>query len=189
MANNSRKKVLWIDFFGVICSEIAPFWFQKYFPNDLPDSLLKKYFLPADVGEISNKELMKGLSTLIGKSTEDVEKEFYSMVHIQKDVVAYIEKLKKSHHVILCSNASADFPRKIIRDNHLDYLFDDIIISSEIGYRKPDVKFFEKCLLVSQCKKEEVIFIDDNTRNIEAAKNFGVHAILFTGSCDLPQNI
>jgi HAD superfamily hydrolase (TIGR01509 family) len=187
MTHEHKVKVIWIDFFGVICSEIAPFWFQKYFSEEESLLLKEKYFIPADVGDISNSELMNHLSKLVGKTAGELDKEFYSSVKINREVVAYLEKLKKTHTIILCSNASSIFLRTIIKDNNLGHLFDEIIISSEIKCRKPDNQFFDKCLQLSECPKEEIIFIDDNKVNIESAKNFGVQTILFTKSEDLLQ--
>lgn len=189
MTHNHKIRVIWIDFFGVICSEIAPFWFRNYFSKEEAILLKEKYFKPADLGEISNAELVDELSILVKKSTDEINNEFDSYVKINREVVSYLEKLKMSHKIVLCSNASSDFLRGIISDKGLEGLFDKVVISSEIKYRKPDVRFFEKCLELSECGKEEIIFIDDNTINIESAKDFGIQSILFSQANDLPQSI
>ena len=189
MTYDDKVKVIWIDFFGVICSEVAPFWFEKYFTKEESFLLKEKYFKPVDIGDISNLELMTHLSTLVKKPTEEINEEFNSYVKINNKVVFYLEKMKKSHKIILCSNASSDFLRRIIKNNNLEHLFDKVIISSEIKCRKPDKQFFDKCFAVSECIKEEIIFIDDNKVNIESAENFGVQTILFTKSEDLLQII
>ena len=188
-SKNHKIRVMWIDFFGVICSEVAPFWFQKYFSKEEAALLKEKYFKLADLGKISNAELMNALSILVKKPTDEINKEFDSYVKINREVVAYLEKLKTSYKIILCSNASSDFLRGIISNKGLEGLFDKVVISSEIKYRKPDMRFFEKCLELSECNKEEIIFIDDNKVNIESAKDFGVWSILFSQADDLPQNI
>ncbi len=187
MTRDHKIKVIWIDFFGVICSEVAPFWFQKYFSKEESILLKEKYFKPADLGEISNSELMNHLSAQVQRPVEEINEEFNSYIEINNQVVSCLKKLKKSYKIILCSNASSDFLRKIIRDNSLDYLFDEIVISSDVKCRKPDIQFFEKCLASSDCSKEEIIFIDDNKMNVESAKGFGVQTILFTKSENLLQ--
>lgn len=189
MTHNHKIRVIWVDFFGVICSEIAPFWFQKYFSKEESLILKEKYFKPADLGEISNAELLIELSTLIKKPVDEINKEFDSYVKMNTEVIDYLENLKVSHKIILCSNASSDFLRAIILNKGLEGFFDKVVISSEIKYRKPDIRFFEKCLELSECNKEEILFIDDNKMNTESAEDFGVQAVLFSKVDDLPQNI
>jgi len=130
---------------------------------------------------------MSHLSALVKKSVEEINKEFNSLVKINNQVVYSLERLRKSYRLVLCSNASSTFLQNIIRDHNLEYLFDKIIISSDIKYRKPTKQFFNECLELSECLKEEIIFIDDNKENIESAKNFGVQTTLFTKNEDLLQ--
>jgi putative hydrolase of the HAD superfamily len=187
--HNHNIRVIWIDFFGVICSEVAPFWFKKYFSDEQAVVLKERYFKSADLGQISNVELVTELSALVKKSTDEINKELNHFIKINKEVVGYIEKLKPTHTIILCSNASSEFIRGIISKNGLDGLFDHLVISSEIKCRKPDMRFFEKCLELSECNKQEIIFIDDNKVNIKSATDFGVQAVLFSTIDDLPKNI
>lgn len=130
--------------------------------------------------------MVNALSVLVKKTTNEINDEFDSYVKMNIEVIAYLEKLKMSHKIILCSNASSDFLRGIISNKGLEGLFDKVVISSEIKCRKPDIRFFEKCLQFSGCNKEEIIFIDDNKINIESAKDFGVQAVLFSKIEDLP---
>ncbi len=177
--------MLWIDFFGVICSEVAPFWFKKYFSEGEVDELKDRFFKPLDLGEISNDELFNKLSILVEKPNSDISSEINSLVKINQDVVDCLRTLKNSHKIILCSNAGKSFLDRILKENNLEDIFDARVISSEIKVAKPDKKFFDICLEVSNSDKKDILFIDDNPVNVDAAARFGVKAILFTGTSTL----
>lgn len=57
--------------------------------------------------------------------------------------------------------------------------FEDIVVSGEVRLVKPDRRIFE--LTVERCglTPGSTIFVDDNVGNVEAARAFGLHALLF----------
>jgi HAD superfamily hydrolase (TIGR01509 family) len=183
--NRNKNKTIVFDFFGVICSEVAPFWFKKYFSDQKALELKEKYFRPVDIGEMSEKELLDELGKLVGKSPKEVKKEWFSFVKINQDVISIIESLKQDFKIVLCSNALATFLRQILKENDLEHLFDEIIISSEIRLVKPDPSFFERSLEIIGEKPENLIFIDDNPLNVSSAQNLGIESHLFKSIDDI----
>jgi 2-haloacid dehalogenase len=75
--------------------------------------------------------------------------------------------------------------------NRFDFLelFDDIIVSGEEGVAKPDPGIFE--ILRNRIGHALVgcVFIDDNLDNIQAAREAGLDAILFTDPGHLRQDL
>ena len=59
--------------------------------------------------------------------------------------------------------------------------FDGTVVSALVGICKPDRRIYEYLLFKYGLKAEECIFIDDLPANIEAAKEVGIHGILFDG--------
>ena len=55
----------------------------------------------------------------------------------------------------------------------------NIFTSYELGLLKPDIKIFQVVLQKLNVKPQEVIFIDDKSANVEAAKLIGIHGIVF----------
>lgn len=58
-------------------------------------------------------------------------------------------------------------------------------VSCDMGHRKPDDEAFLLPLRQLGAAPEDVVFVDDNVRNIDAAARLGLDAIRFTGAEDL----
>ncbi len=178
-------KVIIFDFFGVICSEVAPFWFQKYISKKEVQKYKKFYFEPADSVEISDDKLLENLSRFSDETAKKVKGELYNLVKINYDVVKIIKNLKQNHKIGICSNSNSKFLYTILQANELINLFDSIIISSEYGVTKPDVRIYKFALEQLSASPQETIFIDDNPKNIQGAEQVGIKSILFTNPKEL----
>jgi HAD superfamily hydrolase (TIGR01549 family) len=64
-------------------------------------------------------------------------------------------------------------------------LFDVVSFSYDEGISKPNPSAFQNILKKLNAKPEECIFIDDNPRNVEAAKALRIESILFTNATEL----
>ena len=77
------------------------------------------------------------------------------------------------------TNWSAElFPIALERYDFLHW-FDGRVVSGEEKMRKPTPAFYQLLLERYQLTAGEVVFIDDNLRNIRAAEAMGIHSILF----------
>lgn len=54
-----------------------------------------------------------------------------------------------------------------------------IFVSYELGLLKPDVEIYKRVLERLGAKPEEVIFVDDKVKNVDAAKSIGIKGIVF----------
>jgi len=60
--------------------------------------------------------------------------------------------------------------------------FDHIFLSFEIGHKKPDPQAFQAVIDYYNVSPEEIFFIDDNERNVNAAIRCGMQAVRFEGT-------
>jgi HAD superfamily hydrolase (TIGR01509 family) len=68
---------------------------------------------------------------------------------------------------------------------HLAERFETVLASHHLGVRKPDPAFFERLLdRLGRCV-DEVLFVDDRERNVEAARQVGLRAHRFTDATAL----
>lgn len=140
------------------------------------------------------RSLEEGTQILINKFPEQEEniKAFYGrwvemLGGAIEGTVDIFKELKASgkYQIYALTNWSAEtFP---IAQEKFDFLnwFDGIVVSGTERMKKPSPQFFQLLLDRYQLKADEVLFIDDNLRNVEAARKMGVESIQFTSPEDL----
>jgi putative hydrolase of the HAD superfamily len=121
----------------------------------------------------------------VGISAESIDQEFRDLVHINNDVISLLREMKGVLRIVLCSNAGASFLRRVLKDNNIEEVFDEIIISSEIGLAKPDEAFFKETLRILDRQAGDVIFVDDNEENVKAAQSLGIDSHVFASFEDI----
>ncbi len=179
------KKAIIFDFFGVISSEVAPFWFAERFEHEEALRLKEEYMGPSDRGEVSEEETFKRLSLLSGESAEEIYADFTKRAVIDVETVALIERLKKTYKIVLLSNAMSSWLKNILDKNSLMRLFDFAVISADEKIAKPDRRIFELVLNRANITADEAIFIDDNKKNVDGAIRVGIEGIIFTDAQSL----
>jgi putative hydrolase of the HAD superfamily len=63
----------------------------------------------------------------------------------------------------------------------LDTHFDDVVISGQVGRRKPDASIFELACERLEVAPSSVVFVDDLLDNVRAAEQVGLRAVHHTG--------
>ena len=80
------------------------------------------------------------------------------------------------------------FPVALERFDFLN-LFEDIVVSGQVGVAKPDLAIFTILRERIGHSLDGCIFIDDSPRNVEAAAEAGLDAILFTDTGHLRRDL
>lgn len=100
---------------------------------------------------------------------------------LYKDTVAIINELKnRGYKVGLLSNLRLmDYKRyeEQIKKIKLDYIF----LSYKIGFLKPYKEIYEFVIKECKCNPSDIIFFDDNIKNVNGAKECAINAFLATG--------
>lgn len=100
-------------------------------------------------------------------------------VGVDPEMYALVNELKDLHvRVGLLSNIN-DRYTKLIRDFGFYDPFNPCLLSCEIGFEKPHKEAYEALLKALDLPAEEVVFIDDKSENVVAAKKNDIDAILF----------
>jgi len=85
----------------------------------------------------------------------------------------------------LLSNSNALHWPRVRNDMQLGAAFDSHFISHLTGYIKPDADAFEHAAESLGCPPAQVLFLDDNLLNVEAAQGIGMHAIRVRGPAEV----
>ena len=183
------KNIILFDFFGVICSEIAPFWFGDRFDKQTALRIKEELVGPADLGYIEEDVLFERIARACNTEADLVRREWMELAVIDWEMVELVRQLKEKYKVYLLSNAPGEFLHEILTKNNLYPLFDRMFISSEIKLAKPSRDFFEYCISKIGEPKEAMIFTDDNIKNVTAAREVGIDTIHFIGCEDYKARI
>lgn len=84
---------------------------------------------------------------------------------------------------VLSNSNSLHWPR-IMNEMQLSTAFDHCFCSHLTGKIKPDADAFYHVLDSLDCSSREVLFLDDNLLNINAARDIGMHAVLVRGAIE-----
>jgi epoxide hydrolase-like predicted phosphatase len=177
------------DFFGVICSEIAPFVLPRYMSAEAAIAYKASVVERADLGEIDLPEVLEHLSRLTGATPAQLEAEFWACVKINPAMVALIESLRGRYKTALLSNAMRPFLSQILAKHDLPRLFDAMVISCEEGVTKPNPAIYRLMADRLGVPTAACFFTDDSPINIAAARASGMQAALFTGVEQLKRDL
>ncbi|GAA0526227.1 putative hydrolase of the HAD superfamily [Rhizomicrobium palustre] len=174
-------KAVIFDFFGVICSEITPFVLPRYMSAEEAVAYKADIVEEADLGHLDLPQVLEMLAARTGASAAQLHAEFWAHVNINPEMVALIEEVKAKRRTALLSNAMNPFLRQVMAKHDLERLFDDIVISAEVGLTKPNPEIYALSVKRLGLAPQACVFTDDNQNNIAAAEGFGLKALLFTG--------
>lgn len=104
-----------------------------------------------------------------------------------------LEKLQGQYAMYIVSNGTASIQHSRIAGADLAKYFDDIFISEEVGYNKPDRRFFDFCFEAIEkrqgkpiCREETVIIGDSLTSDIQGGNQAGIDTVWFYPKGDKP---
>lgn len=108
---------------------------------------------------------------------------------INFELIEIIKNLKnKGYKTALLSNNSITLRQRLEEKNIAD-IFDELIISAEVGYQKPQPEIFEILFKTLGVDSSEVIFVDDSKKSLEGAESIGYIPILFTNNQKLEEDL
>lgn len=190
-------KVILFDADGVLLTgTMFSKYLQKYLGinEDIVQPFFDNEFQKCLTGEADiKKELPKYLKRWgWKKSVDDFLTLWFTSEHkLDRDLIAYIQALRKNG--ITCSvatNQERNRAKYMLSHMGFTMLFNKIYPSSHIGHKKSDIRFFVKVMKdLPLVRKEEVLFWDNSLRNIEVAKEFGIHAELYTSFPDFQKKM
>ena len=100
---------------------------------------------------------------------------------LNKKIQDFLIGVKGKYKLAMISN---------INETHFEFLkkkmpifgeFDKLILSYEVGFRKPAIEIYNAALRAVGAKKSDAFYIDDRADLIEAASGFGIKGMTFNG--------
>lgn len=106
------------------------------------------------------------------------------LLEVPPERLAYLENLRYTYSLFLLSNTNAIHIEKCQQYFRTRYgiqdlrkLFHQAFLSYETGLWKPDYKIYQKVIDETGFKPAEILFLDDNQDNLDAARDLGINTI------------
>ncbi len=136
-------------------------------------------------GKIDEAEFWNQVSKAHGLRNVEVSEDLLGRA-FTKELKPFPEVQKIAHYLgergittAVLSNTIEPHARAL-REAGLYEGFNAVILSHEVGLRKPEREIYDYALGALGAKADRTIFIDDDPENIEAARAAGMHGIIFS---------
>jgi putative hydrolase of the HAD superfamily len=150
----------------------------------MPKEIKKKYQNEVLTGKCSIEDIFKLLikELKINKDIKDIinsyKKNYEKFSPINNQMLNLIKKLRKNYKILALSNTNS-IHKEVNMKRRLFENFDQAFLSFEMRVRKPNKEIFSIILEKTRLLPEEIMFIDDNEKNIKNSKELGFMAIKY----------
>lgn len=153
--------------------------------------VIETIFAQSIEGKISEKQAIKTIARKL-RITEYKLRKLYVWAYrrhlrINKPLHKKALELKKRGYEIGILSDQWYLSKKALMPKKLYKKFNPIIVSCDVGVRKPNSKIYKIVIKKTHSKPEEILFIDNQDWNIPPAKKLGMKTIQFKDNKQLSQ--
>ncbi len=127
---------------------------------------------------------------LNGLSFEKFERIYSNLFSAKKDALKLIRALSKKYAIAMLSNTNGIHYSYWLKVLGKDVnLFKELILSFQVGLRKPDPKFFLEAAKRLGVRPQQCVYIDDFGNYAVAARKLGMAGIHFKSAGQLEKDL
>jgi putative hydrolase of the HAD superfamily len=185
------KRALLTDFGGVLTTNVFDAFRSFAVAEGLDPDAVRKTFREQpealaglrrlERGEVSVEEFEPGFAAALGVADHaDIVKRLFAGVGPDEPMVEAVRRIHAAGvKTAVVSNSWGDATYDAVS---WDGLFDEIVISGEVGLHKPEPAIFELACERVGFEPGECVFVDDLRENCAGAEAVGITAILHRGA-------
>lgn len=164
---------------------------MKLDSEKVSEELFSYDFRPLWLGRVSEYEFItrlikdRGWNIPVKRFMEIIKENFYE-IEGTRDIYS---KLKEKYTLILLSVNAKEWVNYLDNKYHYSDLFDKVVYSFDIGYTKRESGSFAYILNTLNVKPNNVLLIDDSSRNLATAKAMGIEGIKFIDTRQLKDSL
>ena len=135
----------------------------------------------ASVGRLTEDEHWLDVTKRLGLDPSHMPRlrdTFFAGDVLDMSLVKFLRQSREKYKTGLISNAWSGL-RPWILSEQFDDAFDEIVISAEAGFAKPDPRIYQLAMDKLGVTPQQSIFVDDVQKNIDAANSLGMNGIHF----------
>ena len=135
-----------------------------------------------EIGKISEREYFIRLTKVLGIPFRELYVKLWNSAtenfELNEGVFKIARELKNNYKIGIISNTNKTHV-DYFKSTHWIKIFNPVILSSDVGAKKPDRKVYEIAIKKLDLAAGECVFVDNLLKHIRAAKRFGMKGILF----------
>ena len=174
-----------IDMYGVILEQSKGRFLQysldtlgqeKY--NGIEKKIREeRLFDKASLGEFDQNEFL----TMLGFDNPEYHMKKYieNYLTLDRGFIDFAERVKGKYDLVLLSNDVSEWSEYTVKHFGIEKYFSHRTVSADVKCRKPDFKIYDLTLEKIGKAPSECIFIDNDVKNLLAAEEVGISAVLF----------
>ena len=180
MPRPPQPRVLMLDAMGVIFEagdDVAELLvpFVQLYGDGVDEAAVAAAYMEASQGRLTAAAFWRQMG--IDPSLEDT----YLAAHrLTPDALLLLQRARARFEAVFClSNDVSEWSRKLRQTFDLEQYVDAWFISGDLGVRKPATEIYEAVLIKSGFSAEEILFVDDRPKNLDAARRIGIQTVLY----------
>ncbi len=180
--DKQEVKAVIFDCFGVLTSEQWIPFRRKHFHTDDARQFAQRMMNALVTGKIAPQEFVTTIADESNVDEDDVRESLSGSLP-DNDLFTWISEHKDNYRISMLSNAGSNMLGSLFNKEQIA-LFDDIVLSFEVGLAKPDPAIFRLAAERLSLKPEECLFVDDKISFCNAAERIGMKSIHYSNYQD-----
>ena len=180
-----------LDFNGVISSDLNTAarslgdFLEVPLPPEEAYARWRPVYLKASLGQIPVEQYWRELRSSFGLppdySPAEEDRWLSSLVPLEPDVARTLTKLGQRYTLGLLSNHVGGWTRKLLARWGLADMFRAVLVSSDIGVRKPDLSAYHDVCRMLGVQPGAAAYVADEEEDLVAAETVGMFPIFIPG--------
>jgi putative hydrolase of the HAD superfamily len=144
-----------------------------------------------DLGTLTPREFYERATAKLGARVgyDEFAATYADVFTINPPVFEIMKRLREKYRLVLVSNVDVVRFGFIKRKFPEIMIFDDYVLSYELGVMKPDAGIYRVALDKSGAAPADCVFIDDLEDNIEGAAALGIPSVLYRPETELEEEL
>jgi len=139
-------------------------------------------------GKISSRQFWEYFSNKIFRNIEiDLFEKFFRPT-LNQEIIEIIKELREKN-CIVCGTNTIEIHYQIHLKNGDYRFFDHVYASHQLGFAKPEPRFYQYIEDKERIGLDRIIFIDDTLENVIAARKIGIKSIHFVDTYSLKNTL
>jgi HAD superfamily hydrolase (TIGR01509 family) len=183
-------KAIIFDCFGVILTDALSALCAELETGEADKVLeMRSIIHAANKGIIAPEESTKRVAELLNLTVEEYRTRIRDGEVRNQKLLDYIVTLRATYKTAMLSNITKQGVERRFPHNELDNYFDVVVVSSEVGYAKPEAEVYTLTAKRLDVEPHACVFIDDRADYVAAAEQIGMRGIVYDTFSQLQRDL